>query len=463
MAAREDHPGALAASYDIPAAWHEASKARAAASAAVVVTAGIAARHGVFIWHYASYRLLMVIWTLVFGFAAWTWLASWRHRPVTVTPAWQARLDRMHVVVTVPVLNEDPVLLDRCLWSLVNQSRPPQHIDVTEQARSAADYTVLRAHWERAWPGGPVITWQRIPQTGKKVAQAPTFTGHPAADVFVTVDSDTELERDALAEGLKPFADRAVQSVAGMELCANSRVNLLTRMVTARSLAFQAVACAAQSAAGGDVLVNRGPFALYRAQLVRDHLDAYLHERFLGRDVHLGDDAALTLFAQVAGKAVQQPSAFAYTRYPETLSHHLRQWTRWMRGSTIRNCWRIRYLPVTSFGWWFTIASLAGFVSSLAWPVVVAGLWPVSAGFLGDALAASAGWSLLIGLRTLSVRRSDESAWFRAGTVAAYVPAMLWTSLVLRPVRVWGICTCLRQGWNTRQAGAEQITAQVTA
>ena len=44
--------------------------------------------------------------------------------------------------------------------------------------------------------------------------------------------------------------------------------NQLTRTVSARSLFFQLVACGTQSVAG-QVLVNRGAFALYRAPMIR--------------------------------------------------------------------------------------------------------------------------------------------------------------------------------------------------
>ena len=60
-----------------------------------------------------------------------------------------------------------------------------------------------------------------------------------------------------------------MQSVAGFELAANSGANWLTRTASARSLFFQLVACGAQSAFG-EILVNRGAFALYRADLLRD-------------------------------------------------------------------------------------------------------------------------------------------------------------------------------------------------
>ena len=430
-------------------------RARPAAVVVMVLAVAGAARHVLFTWELPAYRPLTALWGLVFAFGAGLWVVSRGDRPWTVTTEQQARLDRLRVTVNVPLWNEDPAIVDRVLFALLAQTRPPQRIDVIDDG-SDVDYTALRVHWERRWPCGTEVRWVRHDvNEGKKHAQAAgTFLTDPAADIIVTVDSDTALAADALAEGLKPFAHRRVQSVAGIELAMNAGVNWLTRTVSARSLFFQLVACGAQSVTG-DVLVNRGAFALYRAQLLRDIVPAYLGETFFGMPVRLGDDAALTLFARGRGRAVQQTTAFAFTMYPEDLSHHLRQWIRWMRGSTIRNCWRVRYLPVWSLGWWFTVAGIYGFAASTLLPVDLIVSWPASAGFGGAALVAALAWSYVMALRVLAVHRSDETAVDRWVTWGCYPAAMLWSALVLRPLRWYGIATYRRQGWTTRQDGAE--------
>lgn len=56
-------------------------------------------------------------------------------------------------------------------------------------------------------------------------------SGHPAADIFVTVDSNTLLDEQAIENGLQPFAKPKVMSVAGMLIGLNRRHSLLTRLV----------------------------------------------------------------------------------------------------------------------------------------------------------------------------------------------------------------------------------------
>ena len=449
--------GALAEHYDIPTVELRRRGIRWCIALGLLFSAAGLARHVLFFWSLTHYRALMTTWTCAFMFSAIQWVLSWRDRPWTVNPAQRQRLDRLRVTANIPLYNEAPELVDRCLYALTNQTRPPDRIDVVDDG-SSIGYGHLQRHWEGVWPGGTEVRWIRQRNAGKKHAQAATFTSDPGADIFITVDSDTALAANAIEEGLKPFARRTVMSVAGVELAFNSGVNWLTRTVSARSLFFQIVACGAQSVCG-DMLVNRGAYALYRGDLIRAIVPAYVNETFLGHPIRLGDDAALTLFARGRGRAVQQSTAFALTMYPETLSHHFRQWVRWMRGSTIRNFWRLRYLPVTSYGWWFTVLGDYMFLTTTIMPVMVALTWPRSAYFTEGALTAMLVWTYLTGLRILAVHRSDENWAYRLGTLLCYAPAMLWATFVLRPLRFYGIATFLRQGWNTRTEGAEVALA----
>jgi hyaluronan synthase len=301
------------------------------------------------------------------------------------------------------------------------------------------------------------VQWTRQQDNGgKKFAQSIVFVNHPEADIFVTVDSDTTLEHRAVEEGLKPFADPSIMSVAGVEENFNKEVNWLTRSVAIRNTYNQLTVWGTQSIFG-DVLVNRGTFALYRAWIIREAVPAYVGETFLGRPTRLGDDAALTLFSRAYGRTVQQLSAFSLPMHPEELSHHFRQWVRWARGSAIRNCWRLRYLDVKSYGFWWTLLVWYTTFMSAAVPVILLATWPQSERTLELIVVAAISWSYPVSVRALSVRRSDDSAWFRIGSLFLYPTGILWTTLVLRPVRLYGTATFLKQRWTTRQTGPESM------
>jgi hyaluronan synthase len=309
-----------------------------------------------------------------------------------------------------------------------------------------------------------VLWTQQGQNRGKKFAQSVVFVNHPEADIFITVDSDTTLEQRAVEEGMKPFADPGIMSVAGVEENFNKDVNWLTRSVAVRNTYYQLTVWGTQSMFG-DLLVNRGTFALYRAPVLREIVPAYVCESFLGRPVRLGDDAALTLFSQARGRTVQQLSAFSLPMHPERLSHHFRQWVRWARGAAVRNCWRLRYLSPRSYGFWWTLLVWYTTFLSAAVPVILLATWPQSERIWEFTAVAAVSWTYLVSVRTLSVRRSSDSVWSRIGSLLLFPTGIAWAAIVLRPVRLYGMATFLKQRWTTRQTGVEdmKVPARTTA
>lgn len=450
MAARQTTPGALNDSYHLPRVKPDS---RTAPSLIALTVLLVAARIG---WHlgfallHRSYWALLPLWVLTFGFPVLSVFLCWFDTPFVTTERQDRQLDELFVAVAIPVYNEDPELLDRCIWSLVNCSRPPQKIHVVEDGPSG-DYSEVRDHWIQH----PSVAWTRCPKNGgKKYAQSVAFVSCDEADIFLTVDSDTALEYRALEEGLKPFADPGIASVAMIEEVYNKDVNWLTRTCTIRNTVSQLTAWSTQSVFG-DILINRGTGALYRAENIREIIPAYVGETFLGHPIKLGDDSALTLFSRANGRTVQQTTAFCLPMYPEKLSHHFRQWLRWARGGTVRNFWRLRYLPITSWGWWWVALGIYFIFTSVIIPFAIAFDWPVSEPVACYIVLFMMTWAAALGPRCLCVRRSGESRFYRFVSVLLYPFGVFWTYVVLRPVRIYGVVTCLKQGWVTRQKGVE--------
>jgi hyaluronan synthase len=392
---------------------------------------------------------MLGIWALSLGFVLSQLLLAWFQRPFTVTDAQRAKLNRLAVAAVVPCYNEDPAILDRTIYALFVQSRAPDWVIVVDDG-STADYTDVRARWQ-AHPSATEFIWIRQENQGKKHAQAAAFRAVPNADIYATMDSDSALEQRAIEEGLKPFANREVTSVAGLEMAYNLRTNILTRAMGLRSLAFQLFTMSAQSVAGGNVVINPGAFSLYRGWLIHRCLPAYLEEKFFGIPVTLGDDTALSMFSLLHGRAVHQPTAVSMPVYPETLSHHLRQWTRWMRASTIRTLWRMRYLRIRSYAWWFVVYQQYAFFASAAVSLAVPFAWPATRNLILASSLALVAWPLAVALRLVTVSRSDQRwpTWLASTALLPF--AALWYLLVLRQIRFYGMATCHRQGWVTRK------------
>lgn len=362
--------------------------------------------------------------------------------------------EKRRMAVLVPLYNEDPGVVRHMLAALLHQSVRPTEVHVVDDGSTTGDYAREQAWFlDRARQLGVIATWTRTPNKGKRHAQVTAFQQIRGAEFFVTVDSDSALDYRALEEMARPFHDPKVMSVAGIILAQNHQINLLARVTDLIFVTQQLVDRSAMSRLGS-VLVNSGGLAAYRVEVLRDKVSAYLSETYLGRRVVFSDDSFLTLLALLKGKTVQQPSAFALAYMPDNFGHHVRQQVRWFRGSFIRGLWRVRYLPVGSWGWWRQVigwaqllAVTAVFVYLVAWRPVFEGkaiplaavLVPLAVGFVQHA-------------RYLGIWRSDTSNSKRYVALLLSPLATLWSMLLLRPLRLWGILSSRKLGWNTRQA-----------
>jgi hyaluronan synthase len=389
------------------------------------------------------------LWTALFLAAGHQIALAWFDRPFTTTAEQQFHLDRLFVTVNVPLYNEDPEVIDRTIYALFRQARLPNRIQVVDDGSTSSVYADIRDYWLRRVPPGVEFSWVRTRNGGKRHAQAVTFHDDYYADIFGTLDSDTALARNAIEEALKPFADRRVQSVAGMEVAYNAHTNWLTRISSIRQIAWQMTQCSVLSMAG-NVLVNRGTFAMYRAPVIRDNLGMYLSETFLGKGVKYSDDSLLTLFALKRGRTVQQLTAFQLPMYPDNASHATRQWIRWMRGSTIRNFWRLRYLPILSYGWLMSILSWWQFFVSWSAYLLVFVVRPAEDHFSIAPVLIVLLSSYLVALRNLLIHRSDHSPAQQLDTWLMSPLNLVWSLIVLRPLRIYGTLTCGNNGWGTR-------------
>lgn len=392
-----------------------------------------------------------LLWLLIFSSLIWHLSLAWSERPHSTTKRQQAKLDKLKVTVNVPIYNEDPKVVRLVLTSLLEQTRKPNRVQVVDDG-SDVDYSSVRKWWyRRARQAGIDGSWIRQANTGKRRAQLATFLGDEQADIFVTTDSDTVIERRGLEEGLKPFAQKDITSVAAVILAQNSRSSFFTRLTDPWLLTFQLGVRSALSKLGS-VLVNSGNYSLYRAKIIRGGADVYANEEFFGHPVQFSDDSLLTTFAYLQGRTVQQPTAIGFTVLPENVSHHLRQQIRWMRGSFIRSWWRFRYLPIRSFAYWEHFLSWLNFVL-ICFAFTYIWVWSplvdhrlVPALLLFSVLTAYAS-----SLKYLTVQRSDQSFIWQLMTFIASPIMLIWTALVLRPMRLYSMLTCYRTGWGTRR------------
>lgn len=358
--------------------------------------------------------------------------------------------------IIVPVYNESETSLRHCLESMFYQTVMPDEIHVVDDGSSHHYDKTKKWFLSEGKAHGIATSWQKQKNLGKrhahsKALQSVDNDGHK---IIVTVDSDGLLDPHAIEEGLKPFIDPHVQSVAGLILAKNAQQNLLSRITDLIFVSAQQLIDRSAMSQFGSVLVNSGGLAFYRSNVVWEALEnGYTDETFFDRQVNFSDDSFLTLFALLNGKAVQQPTAIVFADMPVNVSHHLRQQLRWNRGSFIRSWWRLRHLSINSVAWFRQLIGLMIFFSLTIILLQVFVVIPIRTGQLPpfEAFLIPILFGLLQYSRYFAVKRSDMSASSQLFSYVLTPIAILWSSLFLRFVRLYSFITCLKTGWGTRQ------------
>jgi hyaluronan synthase len=424
-----------------------------------VLTVVFAAVIVVLAWYHWRERLsgfaLEPVNLVMFGAVAWFLVIAHLHRDVIPGPGQAALLARLRLTVVVPLYNEDLATVREMLRSLASQTRLPQRVhlvnDGTPLAEGGTDDVLAEvSRWRLTAPASVEVRYDRIPNSGKRHAQAVAFRADPAADVFATVDSDTVLDPQAFEAGLAPFARPRVTAVAGLLLGLNYRANLLTRLVDLSFVSSFLIGRASWSVLSS-VTVNCGGLSFYRAGVIRKWLPAYLSQTVMGKPVMFGDDRMLTTYALLEGRTCFQQSATGRTLLPANMSHLTRQRIRWWRSWYWGNMWIIRYFPMTRAVWWLVAWQYTSLLLwTAAWPaVLVAG--PLASGHFPwqfFAYMTVLGW--VRSIRYLTLRHPDRPFRSQLAVFALAPLSSLLSLYVCSVLQYAGFATFGRTGWGTR-------------
>ncbi len=247
---------------------------------------------------------------------------------------------RPSVSVVVPVYNENPETLRCCLDSLTGQTYPRLDVIVVDDG-SPNQEELLALYDEYAKDSFRIVL--RAYNAGKREAQCVAFD-LTDAEVVVTVDSDTVLaSQDAVLRLVQRLADERVGAVTGAVGVTNRRENLLTRLIAYRYWSAFHQERAAQSLFGV-VACCSGPFAAYRATVLKRVRGAYTSQRFCGEVCTFGDDRHLTNLVLAEGhEVVFDERARAHTAAPTQLKVFLRQQVRWTKSFYREILWTARF------------------------------------------------------------------------------------------------------------------------
>jgi hyaluronan synthase len=378
-------------------------------------------------------------WPLgLIGVLSWTvwfvrrWLSRHRYQPVVND-------FRTTTSVVIPVYQEDPEVLERCLRTWLRED-PTEVILVVDDR----DDELLRRLYAGTDPRVKVVEWHH---TGKRGALG-AGVRHATGEVVVFADSDTEWRPGLLASMQMPFVDPAVGGVGSRQHVYLPHTNVWRRvaywMLNTRYLDY----VPAMSRKGGVACLS-GRTAAYRREAILPVIPALEREMFLGRQCIAGDDGRLTWLVLAAGyKTVHQETAQADSMFPADLRAFTKQRIRWSRNSY--RC----YLTALSQGWLWR----QPFITQVT--VLQILLTPISMGatiWYGTRWISQGGWVAVAivlawavtgrALRAMSHLMENPREIVLAPLVAVTI------AVIALPIKFWAALTMNKQGWLTRQEG----------
>ena len=166
-----------------------------------------------------------------------------------------------------------------------------------------------------------------------------------SGDVFVTVDSDSEVNADTVRNLVSPFVTNPkCGAVAGNIRVLNTKDALLPKMLDVSFvLSFEFVR--SDESTLNSVLCTPGALAAYRREAVFNCLENWINQTFMGKPSDIGEDRAMTNMILKQGYHVLfQRNALAYTNVPEKYRGLHKMFTRWGRSNVRENIEMAKYV-----------------------------------------------------------------------------------------------------------------------
>ncbi len=226
----------------------------------------------------------------------------------------------LSISVVIPAKDEEKVIVDtvRSALAAAIRANVAQIIVVDD---GSTDGTLAEIRSMGDIPGLIVIS--HFPNRGKASALNVALE-HATGDVLVTVDADTDLERDALVRIAAPFADHRVIAVAG-NVKVRNRGAFLQILQSIEYIGSLAIDRRAQDLLASITTVP-GAFGAWRVDSLKA-CDGFPPDT-------LSEDTDLTLAVGISGgRIVYAADAIAWTEAPDTLAGLFRQRARWLRGN----------------------------------------------------------------------------------------------------------------------------------
>jgi hyaluronan synthase len=436
----------------IPAPWEKWAKGAIISAAILLLMAAVwtgvfpkifrlvpSVRFGnTWVWALAGYGMI--------HYAALVWrICLWlSYRPMP--PIGEADLPTVSVII--PAYNEGS-LVRKAIDSVTHSHYPRHKLQVIAVDDGSTDDT-----WEHictAVSEAPVkvTTIRQQMNLGKRHALYAGFQ-KATGEVWVTVDSDSIVEPDALRNGVGPLVrDKRIGLVAGNVKVLNRNDSIFTRFLKVSFTLSFAFSRAYQTQMRG-LLTTPGALSIYRASAVKPVLEKWMSQTFLGVPCLTGEDRSMTNLICAQGyHSFFQSTSVVWAKMPSTYNGMVKMFLRWARSNIRETLVLLSYLfkPFrTDYLWGFRINSVI-IASTLVVPYYFIAhsyyLLLTNPLYLYRYLIVIAVMSVPMALIYFRSERDSDFAW-----VVAY--EFFWV-FACQWIMVYAFLTCRRQGaWITR-------------
>ncbi|KAI8369604.1 nucleotide-diphospho-sugar transferase [Radiomyces spectabilis] len=288
------------------------------------------------------------------------------------------------------------------------------------------------------------------PHRGKRHAMYTAFRILMAAgcEAVMSTDSDTKFEPNALLELEKAIHYfPKIGAAAGDVRIWNATESLLSFMSSLRYWMAFNIERAAQSFNRCVTCVS-GPMGLYRSSVLREVLDEWITQRFLGLECTYGDDRHLTNRVLMRGyRVVFTHLARCETETPTGFLRWFKQQTRWSKSFYRELIWNARSLHKHS-PW-------------MAAELFYQGIYPFVLLFsIFYIMYAHAPLVLCVWLLSLMIIASIKAVYAlvvsRSARFLAFPIYSLYYLLGLVPAKVWALISLWDVGWGTSARSAAE-------
>lgn len=240
------------------------------------------------------------------------------------------------LTVIVPAYNEGRFVFDT-LNSIAQSNYPKDSIQLIAIDDGSKDDTWQWMIKAKEQLGDFISIYQQPKNQGKRYALYKGFN-LAIGDVFVTIDSDSIIDKDTLRNLVTPFVvDGNCGAVAGNVKIHNNKKAIIPKMLNV-SFAFSFGFIRAAQSQMNTVLCTPGALSAYRKEAVMSCLENWINQTFLGVKTDIGEDRAMTNMIMNQGYSILfQSNALVYTNIPETYKTLRRMFTRWERSNVREN------------------------------------------------------------------------------------------------------------------------------